>query len=138
VSDVVADTSISVWKASTGTLMITLTGHRAGCLCVKLHTLKGNTLDSTLCVPYGAKKAGAAQSVAPVRLLLISGGADHAVLLWDVRAGSCLQKLVSHSEPVTAILVSGCSVLSLAGARYFTQVPNRVCCPNYVCCAEVL
>lgn len=119
VTVVVADSSISLWKSNTGSLISKLSGHRAGVMCIKLHPLKGSTLYPNLCPPYGARCNVGTQ--ATVRLLLISGGADHAILLWDVRAGICLQKLASHAAPVTALIVSGCSVVSLAGVRCSRQ-----------------
>lgn len=84
-------------------------------MSVKLHLLQGGTLDCTLGTPYGYRGPSGAVPEARMRLLLISGGADHAVMLWDAKAGTCLQKLASHAAPVTAILASGCCAISLAG-----------------------
>lgn len=111
----VADASISVWNANTGALVSQLAGHHVGVVCVRLHALTGTTLDPHLCVPHGLRSEGGTAQAVPSRLLLITGGADHAIMLWDVRAATCLQRLASHTAPVTALLVSGWILVSLAG-----------------------
>ena len=94
-------------------------------MCLQLHSLTGAPLDPHLCVPPGARCDEASTQAGPSRLLLVSGGADHAVMLWDVAEGACLQRLASHTSPVTALLVSGCLVISLAGKSSLAVLVSR-------------
>lgn len=78
--------------------------HRAGC-CVDRHA-----------APLLQPGVGAAGSPA-AQLLLLSGGADHAVCLWDVMRSACLQRLPCHAAPVTAIRAVGQVIVTIAGVR---------------------
>ena len=73
----------------------------------RLHSLQGHSdyVRAGACSPAAAD-------------VLVSGGYDHAVRLWDARAASCSLSM-DHGAPVEAVLVlpSGGLVVSAGGCR---------------------
>lgn len=71
-------------------------------------------------IAHGAKEGAPKQ-----QLLLISGGADHSVCLWDVMSSSCLHRLTCHAAPVTCVRTMGDVIVTVAGMQMRWQVQCR-------------
>lgn len=108
------DSTVSVWEAASGRRVAILEGqHKVGVLSVQFHRV-GRRVDrrATTKQPLDSKTDGGGP-----QLLLLSGGADYAVCLWDVMRSACLQRLVSHAAPVTSVRALGEVVVTVAGVR---------------------
>eukprot|EP00892_Ulva_mutabilis_P007070 jgi/Ulvmu1/4735/UM020_0019.1 len=86
--------------------------HKVGVVSLQFHRI-GRTVDphargTAAPPPDFTAGAGAAQ------LLLLSGGADHTVCLWDVMRSACLQRLTCHAGPVTCVRAVGSIVVTVA------------------------
>lgn len=56
-----------------------------------MRTLKGHS-HYVFCVNYN-----------PGSNLIVSGGFDEKVMIWDVKKGKCLKSISAHSDPVSAV-----------------------------------
>lgn len=117
-----ADSTVSVWEATSGRRLAVLERrHKVGILCVQFHRAgchvdRNDTpvLQPNMHTPDASKP----------QLLLLSGGADHVVCLWDVMRSACLQQLPCHAAPVTSIQAAGETVVTIAGVeRDMTRAP---------------
>lgn len=70
------DQTIKLWNLHDGSLLNTLTGHKALVFCVKLN-VKLN--------------------------LLVSGSNDNTIKLWDIKQGTCLATLTGHKGPICSM-----------------------------------
>ncbi|KAF0289389.1 U3 small nucleolar RNA-associated protein 15 [Amphibalanus amphitrite] len=81
----------------------------------RLHALEGHTdyVRAGACSPASAD-------------VVVSGGYDHAVRVWDARTGTCTEKM-DHGGPVEAVLVlpTGGLVVSAEGRRLVTGSLDR-------------